>query len=141
MQVFNYFLHCVVGMGLTQNYFLYIFCLTEVVLPKFSLVEVEEKEDSLETEVFRVNSSSSGDYSLDRECGGVGLRCSVQNSDKIVSNTCKFKYEGKLLFAILQQHLSCRSPSGVSYNVNRYLNRDGLTCQCQASLLSLRNIR
>ena len=65
--------------------------MTEVVLPKFSLIEVEEKEDSLKTEVFRVNSTSSGDYSSDLDCGGVGLRCSVQNSDKILSRSCRFQ--------------------------------------------------
>ena len=74
-----------------NKYLLCIICLTYVVFPKFHLAEVKDKKERLVTEVFGVNSTSSGDYSTGRECGGVGLRCSVQNSDKIVSNTCRFQ--------------------------------------------------
>ena len=92
MQGSNYFLNLVVGMGLILKYLICIICLTDVVFPRFRLVEVEEKKERLVTEVFSVNSTSSGDYSTGRECGGVGLRCKVHHSDKIISNTCKFKY-------------------------------------------------
>ena len=76
-------------MGLTLNYFLIIICLTGVIFPKFRVVEVEDEEERLEAEVFSVNSSSSGDYSSGRDCGGVGIRCSVQQSDRIILNTCR----------------------------------------------------
>ena len=79
-------------MGLTLKYFLIVICLTEVVFPKFRVVEVEDKEERLEAEVFSVNSSSSGDYSSGRDCGGVGIRCSVHQSDRIIPNTCRLRY-------------------------------------------------
>ena len=64
--------------------------MTRLVLPMFSL-QLEEWEERLVTEVFRVNSSRSGDYSLAWECRGVGLRCSVQDQDKILPNGCMLK--------------------------------------------------
>ena len=82
-------LNTFIGMGLTLNYFLIVICLTGVIFPKFRVVEVEDEEERLEAEVFSVNSSSSGDYSSGRDCGGVGIRCSVQQSDRIILNTCR----------------------------------------------------
>ena len=76
---------------MTLNYFLIVICLTGDVFLKFRVVEVEDEEERLEAEVFSVNSSSSGDYSSGRECGGVGMRCTIHHSDKIISNTCIFK--------------------------------------------------
>ena len=85
-------LNTFVVMGSTLNYFLIVICLTGDVFPKFHVVEVEDEEERLEAEVFSVNSSSSGDYSSGRECGGVGIRCSVHQSDRIVPNTCRFRF-------------------------------------------------
>ena len=85
-------LNTFVVMGSTLNYFLIVICLTGDVFPKFRVVEVEDEEERLEAEVFSVNSSSSGDYSSGRECGGVGIRCSVHQSDRIVPNTCRFRF-------------------------------------------------
>ena len=78
-------------MGSTLKYFLWIICMTKLVFSMIRLLEVEEKEERLETEVLRVKSTSSGDYSSDLDWGGVGLRCSVQNSDKILSRSCRFQ--------------------------------------------------
>ena len=76
-------------MGVILIFFIWII---EVVSPKFSLVEVEDKTERVSAEVFRLNGSSSGDYSSGRECGGVGMRCTIHHSDKIISNTCIFRY-------------------------------------------------
>ena len=75
----------------TGKYFTWIICMTSLVLPMFSL-QLEEGKERLVTEVFRVNSTRSGDYSLAWECRGVGLRCSVQDQDKILPNGCTFRY-------------------------------------------------
>ena len=70
-------------MGLMLKFPIWIICLTEVVF----LEKVLDRR--LEIEVFSLNSSR--DYRWGRECGGVGIRCSVHQSDKILSDTCIFR--------------------------------------------------
>ena len=70
-----------------------LLCVTKSYSKQSFIIETSGEHDDIETGIFPIfSNNSSGDYSLQRDCKGVGMVCSVGKGrrDKIKEDDCIF---------------------------------------------------